>query len=234
MAKREHYLIVDTETTINDRVYDYAAVVTDRKGRIYTQCAIIVAESRDETLFYREDLPRGEMWSRQYAEEKRQGYAAMLDAGTRSMASVNAINRWLERARAEYNPMLTAYNLAFDMGKCRNTGIDLDMFSNRFCLWGLSFAMIAKTKEYKQFILDNHYFKPPTKHGNMSYYTNAEKMAEFVAGVTEPEPHTALEDITGYELPILKSLVNRKGWKKQTKTKFNWREIQVKNHFKIA
>jgi len=234
MSKREHYLIVDTETTINDRVYDFAAVITDRKGRIYNQCAVIIAESRDETLFHRTDIPQHEIWSRRYAEEKRQGYAAMLAAGTRTMASVNAVNRWLEKAKAHCSPMLTAYNLNFDMAKCRNTGIDLDMFPDRFCLWNLAYSMIARTKEYRQFVLENHLFRPPTKQGNMSYYTKAETVARFITGIADAEPHTALEDIIGYELPILTALTNRKGWKKNLTESFDWRKLQVKDHFKVA
>jgi hypothetical protein len=71
----------------------------------------------------------------------------------------------------------------------------------------------------------------------MSYRTNAETMARFVLG--DPgipdEPHTALEDVIDYELPILRAVV--KGNKREkwlNPTPWNWRELQVKNHFKPA
>ena len=33
MAKKDHYLIIDSETTVKDHVVDFGAVVTDKKGR---------------------------------------------------------------------------------------------------------------------------------------------------------------------------------------------------------
>ena len=142
-----------------------------------------------------------------------------------------AINRWLERVKIEYAPILTAYNLGFDLGKARNTGIDLDMFPERFCLWYLATAMIASTKNYKNFALSNHYFGSRTELGNMSYRTNAECMAHFVKGFFETEPHTAIEDAMHFELPILQSLVNRKGWKKKIGECYDWRNHQLRDHF---
>jgi hypothetical protein len=50
MAKKEYFIIVDTETTINDKVFDFAAIVVDRKGEIYHSLACIVNESANEEL----------------------------------------------------------------------------------------------------------------------------------------------------------------------------------------
>ena len=52
MAKKQFFLIVDIESTINDKVFDFAAVVVDRKGEIFTQCAVVVHEFIEESLFY--------------------------------------------------------------------------------------------------------------------------------------------------------------------------------------
>ena len=141
----------------------------------------------------------------------------------------------MAKAKAQYDPYLTAYNLAFDVGKCENTCIDLTIFDKRFCLWYASVTRWAKSKKYRQFILDNHAFISPTDLGNMSYRTNAETMARFVLG--EPgypdEPHTALEDVIDYELPILRAVVKGKSKKIWSNPEqWNWRDLQVKNHFK--
>ena len=42
MSKKQYFLIVDTETTQNNLVADFGAVIVDRKGKIITQCAVMV------------------------------------------------------------------------------------------------------------------------------------------------------------------------------------------------
>ena len=152
------------------------------------------------------------------------------------IASVGAINRWLDKVKATYSPYLTAYNLAFDQDKCGNTGIDLAQFeeNKRFCLWHAAFNKWAGTKAYKNFALSVHAFNPPTDLGNMSYKTNAEVMARFVLGNPQlpDEPHTALEDAKFYELPILLRLLattKKRAW--LNPEPFNWRKVQVRDHF---
>jgi hypothetical protein len=159
----------------------------------------------------------------------------MLADGRRMLASVAAINKWLARAQQQFNPVLTAYNLAFDASKCDNSGIDLALFQRKFCLWHHSANKWAKTKAYRQFILDSHCFNKPTKHGNMTYHTNAEIMARFVLNnpTLEDEPHTALEDARDYELPILQALIKNISTKQllETVAGYNWRDYQVKDWF---
>lgn len=229
MAKKQYFLIVDTETTITDKVFDFGAIVCDRNGNIVNSCSIIVSDFAADDLFY--DKNATGLWSRQYAESKKAKYNEMLNNGNRMMASVNAVNRWLEKVNAKYNPTLTAYNIAFDRSKCANTGIDLSIFSNSFCLWHLACAVYSKTKQYKQFILDNHYFGNRTEKGNMSYKTNAEIMAHFVTGQYSEEPHTAIEDARYYELPIMVSILKKKNWKDKLGYAYNWRDYQLKDNF---
>lgn len=229
MAKKQYFMIVDTETTINDTVFDFAAVICDRQGNIVNKCAIIVRDQMDADLFY--DKTCKGIWSQDNAKAKKAKYIAMAENGTRMIASVNAVNRWLEKANAQYNPILTAYNIAFDRNKCANTGIDLSIFNQSFCLWHLACAVYAKTKAYKQFILDNHYIGNRTDKGNMTYKTNAEIMAHFVTGQYSEEPHTALEDAQYYELPIMVSILKKKGWKDKIGTAYNWKDYQVKDNF---
>ena len=236
---RKHYfLVVDTETTMTEKVADFAATVSDRKGNIVNQCAVLVRGIYDapleHPLFYNEGC--GELWNRASLESRYATYENMLNTGSRMLATVSAVNNWLMLALAHYQPILTAYNLPFDVSKCRNTGINLEPFSDRFCLWSASVTVYAGTKRYKQFILDNHLFKPVTKLGNMSYPTGAEPMTRFILGNVEipDEPHTALEDILGYEKPILDKLLKKKSvkWLLSEPTAYNWRSFQVKDHFK--
>lgn len=236
MAKKDYFLIVDTETTQDQKVADFGAVVVDRKGRIYTQCAVLVdgifTDMENHPLFFTDD--NDAVWGRATVDKRYTKYNNMVAQGSRMIASVNAINLWLAKAIGKYNPILTAYNLSFDVHKCSNTGIDLTGFEQRFCLWYASQDKWATTKAYREFILENHYFNKPTKLGNMTYQTNAEVMARFVTGQMLPdEPHTALEDVIDYELPILARLVKiTKKSQYLNPTAYDWNKLQVRDWFK--
>lgn len=232
--KKQYFLTIDTETTITDKVVDFAAVVTDRKGNIIAQCAIIVAGIyKVDELFYLKDEKPEAFWSKEYLPKKYDMYDDMLQNGLRMMAKPEAINRWLQKVKEQYNPTLTAYNLAFDVDKMRNTGIDCDMFESKFCLWNSAKYWIATTKKYKAFCLANHYFTNRTDYGNMTIKTNAEVMTHFVNGNDIPEPHTALEDILDYEIPILNHLLRTKSTRKvMNYESVGWKALQVKNHYK--
>lgn len=238
MSKKAYIITVDTETTLDGLTADFSAVISDRKGNVVAQCAVLVRgiyDSPDEhPLFYNESI--GGLWAQESLNRRYQAYQAMLENGSRMLASIHAVNNWLMMAKAQYDPILTAYNLPFDVDKCRNTGINLDVFYRRFCLWSACVTAYGTSKKYRQFIIDNHLFKPVTKYGNMSYPTNAETMARFILGDVQlpNEPHTALEDILGYEKPILDKLLRSKSikWLLTEPMPYNWREFQVKDHFK--
>jgi|TARA_R110000744_G_scaffold85884_1_gene167815 hypothetical protein len=237
MMKKDIYLLIDTETTTNNLVVDFGAIVVNRKGEILHQCAILINGIFGVSSLWYDTTNSTGIWSKQGTDKRMTKYNTMLDNGSRMIASVNGINRWLERVKGKYNPILTAYNLPFDMNKCDNTGIDLTMFDQRFDLWTASFNRWALTNKYKNFALENHAFNNRTQLGNMTYQTNAEIMAKFITQENlEDEPHTALEDLIGYELPILNKLIN-------TTTKedfmnpsqgFDWRKVQLKDNFKSA
>jgi hypothetical protein len=240
MASKDFFLIVDTETTIGDKVADFGAIITDRKGKIHAQAGVLIREffldRANYPLFH--DNSIDPLWGARNLPKRYAEYDAMLSDGRRMLASVPALNRWLARAKTQYNPVLTAYNLAFDKSKCSNSGIDLDLFDRRFCLWHHSANKWAKTKAFRQFALDSHCFNKPTKLGNMTYLTNAEVMARFILDdpTLEDEPHTALEDARDYELPILLALIKKQSTKKllEQVPGYNWREFQVKDWFKAA
>lgn len=230
MAKKQFFLIVDTETTIADHVADFGAVICDKQGKVYAECGVLVAEFyKTEKLFH--DAAACDIWGFAGLHKREENYKQMLESGSRMLSSINAINRWLLLAVAKYNPELTAYNLAFDVSKCANSGIDLSVFEKRFCLWHSAAAHFADSKAYKNFVMANHAFNAPTKFGNMSYKTNAEVMAAFVQdGAMIDEPHTALEDAKLFELPILKAIVSRAKWREKSKA-YSWRDYQVREHF---
>jgi len=246
MAKKDYFLLLDTETTqqfkateereeIPAYVADFGAVIVDRKGKEYARCAVMVAGIFGEfPLFYTSNLEDA-VFGKHTLDRRNEKYAEMLDTGQRMLASVNAINRWLENVKGKYDPYLTAYNLSFDTGKCLNTEIDLTIFDKKFCLMKAAQDKWAHKKDYLQMVLETHSFNNRTKFGNMSFQTKAEIMARYV--LNEPdlpdEPHCALEDVLYYELPILTKLVNStKKEKWLNPTGITWRKQQIKDFFK--
>lgn len=229
MAKKQYFAILDTETTIQDTVADFAIIICDREGKIYNQCAVLVNGNYGNfELFH--DKAANDIWGYAGLEKRKANYVKMLDNGSRMLASVNAINTWIAKAIGQYNPSLTAYNLAFDKSKCANTGIDLSGFADSFCLWQAAVGNICGSKLFKQFALENHAFNNVTQFGNMTMQTNAEIVCGFIKGETIDEPHTALEDARDFELPILTQVIKKSKWKEKI-TPYNWRAFQVKDHF---
>ena len=228
--KKQYFLTVDVESTMQDMAADYAAVISDKQGNVITQCAVLVkGVFGEQDLFY--DKTATNIWAKSNLAKRQEAYEKMLNEGIRQLASVNAINKWLEKANAQFNPILTAYNLPFDARIMNNSGIKHSIFTNRFCLWQMAIGHYANTKNYKEFILKNHLFNNVTTKQNCTYKTNAEVMASFLSGYMLPdEPHTALEDIIDYELPILNSIIKRRNWREKEKP-YNWRDYQVKSHF---
>lgn len=229
MAKKQFFAICDTETTMENTVADFAIIIVDREGKIYNQCAVMVKDHYGKfELFH--DKAANDIWGYAGLERRKAAYVEMLNSGKRMLASVNAVNKWIDQAIGKYNPALTAYNLAFDADKCEKTGIDLTGFSSRFCLWQAAVGNICETKKYRQFVLDNHGFNKPTEQGNMTLKTNAEIVCGFITGELKDEPHTSLEDARDFELPILTEILKKKQWREKI-TPYNWRNFQVKNHF---
>lgn len=229
MAKKQFFAILDTETTMQNTVADLGIIIVDREGKIFNQCAILV-NGHYGTFELFHDKAANDIWGYDGLRKREQQYIKMLDSGTRMLASVNAANKWINQAIGKYNPILTAYNLAFDLDKCEKTGIDLSGFTDKFCLWQASVGNICNTKQFKQFALENHAFNNATQFGNMTVKTNAEIVAGFISGEFKTEPHTALEDARDFELPILTEVIKKRKWREKI-TPYNWREFQVKNHF---
>lgn len=238
MTKKAYFLLIDTETTNDSLVADFGAMVLDRKGRVYNQCGILVRgvyTDRASHPLYHSTETGESIWCMNRLNARYDAYERMVESGSRMVASVNAINAWLAKCAAQYQPILTAYNLAFDRKHCSNTGIDLTLFNRQFCLMKAAQTAYARTKQYKRFVLARHRFRPVTSFGNMCYRTDAESMAEFCTeSEMEPEPHTALEDCAFYEAPILNRLTRTKSvkWLLQDHAGVDWRDLQVRDNFK--
>ena len=238
MSEKIHIATVDIESSKSDKVVDFAMVISDRKGNNITQCAVLINgifnDAENHPLFYYSD-PNG-IWDKAGLDARYDNYMTMLHDGRRSLASVNAVNKWINRVITQYNPVLTAYNLKFDKRLCQQSGIDLSGFKSEFCLWDAAYTILVKTKKFRRFILENHYFKSPSKCGYMTWLTTAEIVTRYVLNdpMLDAEPHTALEDILEHEIYILNYLLARKSVKKliSESVSYDWRQIQVKDWFK--
>jgi len=198
---RHYYLIVDTETTKRNTVADFGAVIVTKQGEIVEQFgAMVLGHFGKLPLFADPTAADSEIWSEQSAQRREKDYYEMLESGARSISSAALINIWLAGINARYNPTLTAYNISFDVGKCRNTRINLGIFKQRFCLMKAAKRKIGVLADYQAFCYDNNLLTAKMKRPQMT----ADSMAKYIAGGSlEDEPHTALEDARDYEAMIL-------------------------------
>ena len=203
---KHFYLIVDTETTAgrNSTVADFGAVLVSKQGEIVERHgSLVLGHFGKLPLFSDPTAPDSALWSEQSAQRREKDYYSMLESGERSIVSVAGINQWLSRINAQYSPVVTAYNLAFDLGKCRNTRISLGIFAQSFCLMKAAKKQIGTLAEYHEFCFDNDFLTAKLRRPSMT----AETMARFILGAIEDEPHTALEDAQFYEAPILHKIL---------------------------
>ena len=202
---RHYYLIVDTETTQRGTVADFGAVLITKQGEIIERFgAMVLNHFGSLPLFSDPTAPDSALWSEQSAKRREKDYYSMLDSGERSISSVGLINQWLTGINARYAPVLTAYNIAFDLGKCRNTRIDLGIFAQSFCLMKAAKRQIGTLAEYHEFCNANGLLTAKLRNPSMT----ADTMAKFIFGTSlEDEPHTALEDAQFYEAPILTKIL---------------------------
>jgi len=204
---KHFYLIVDTETTKKQTVADFGAVIVTKQGEIVEQVGHLVNGHFGKFPLFSDPLADPDLfWSEQSAQRRLKDYDQMVEDGHRSIAGVGLINQWLVRVNAQYAPVLTAYQLSFDLGKCRNTRINLGIFAERFCLMKAAKRKIGVLAEYHQFCIDRGLMTEGGKGliKNPKPQMTADAMAKFILGDSlEDEPHTALEDARDYEAAIL-------------------------------
>lgn len=235
MGKKKFFLIVDTETTQSGMVADFGAVVCDKQGVIHHDAGVLIGDffsDREQHPLFHIYGDKNDVFSKASLPARYERYEQMLQDGRRVLASVGAVNRWLVKVRLKYNPTVTAYNWAFDREKLANSGIDMSLFENSFCLWHAAVAKYGRTKAFREFVLANHHFGARTKCGNMTMRTNAEAMAAFITGNSDIEPHTALEDARDFERPILaRILQTTRPADYMNPPPYNWRHWQLRDHF---
>ena len=202
---RHYYLIVDTETTQRGTVADFGAVIVTKQGEIVEQSgAMVLGHFGKLPLFSDPNADADAFWSEQSAYRRAKNYDAMLESGERSISSPALINQWLAGIKARYNPTLTAYNLAFDLGKCRNTRINLGIFGSRFCLMKSAKRKIGVLASYQDFCKARGLLTAKLKKPSMTADAMAKDIADTeYSGSLADEPHTALEDARDYEAMIL-------------------------------
>ena len=191
---RHYYLIVDVETTGDQRVADFGAVVVDRKGNVVASIGVLVEGVFGDVDFH---------WALGNPKHTMKKYRGMLANGKRAIASAAYINQWLAEVQRTYSPVLTAYNIGFDWGKCRNTDIDLSIFDKRFDLMMAAKTVIVSTPEYETAAYQNDWL---TAGGKLS--SKADHVARFLDSTLPEEPHTALEDARDYEAVILHAIIH--------------------------
>ena len=202
---KHFYLIVDTETTTKQTVADFGAVIVTKQGEIVERFgAMVLGHFGKLPLFSDPSAEDSELWSEQSAKRREKDYYSMLDTGERSIASPALINQWLVRVNAQYSPVVTAYNLAFDLGKCRNTRISLGIFAQSFCLMKAAKKQLGTLAEYHAFCNEHGFLTAKLRRPSMT----ADTMAKFILGLDlQDEPHSALEDAQFYEAPILTKIL---------------------------
>lgn len=212
-SMQHFYLIVDSETSKSGKVADMGACLVNRQGDMLEQFGCMVSGVFGKLeLFSDPSAKDSEFWSEQSAVRRTKKYYEMIESGERSIASPALINNWLRGIKNRYNPVVTAYNYSFDLSHCRQTGIQLGIFENSFCLM----------KAAKAHIVDETYMNFCHKHNLLTKKlrkpsTTADTMSKFLLGIDlADEPHTSLEDARDHEAPILKHLiVNKKLTRKQ-------------------
>jgi hypothetical protein len=202
---KHFYLVVDTETTKRGTVADFGAVLMTKQGEIIEQFgAMVLGHFGKMPLFSDPAADPAAFWSEQSAQRRAKNYDDMLESGERSISSVGLINQWLSGINARYSPVLTAYNIAFDLGKCRNTRINLGIFNQKFCLMKAAKRKIGALAEYHEFCQTNGFLTAKRRDPSMT----ADTMAKFILGLDlADEPHQALEDARDYEAPILTKIL---------------------------
>ena len=202
---KHFYLVVDTETTKRGTVADFGAVLMTKQGEIIEQFgAMVLGHFGKMPLFSDPAADPAAFWSEQSAQRRAKNYDDMLESGERSISSVGLINQWLAGINARYSPVLTAYNIAFDLGKCRNTRINLGIFNQKFCLMKAAKRKIGTLAEYHEFCQTNGFLTAKRRDPSMT----ADTMAKFILGLDlADEPHQALEDARDYEAPILTKIL---------------------------
>lgn len=200
---KKFYMVLDCETVADARVpYDVAWIIVDREGNVYERFNGLAAEIlQNETLRY---LVKRDSFS------KRKASFYLDDTPAEIMP--------FERIACEcgyhchiYNPVVVAYNAAFDikvLNDYANVLFGVDFFPadvEVWDLWNMALNTVCDSKNYVRWCIDAGFI---TEKGNIS--CSAEAVFSYLTRTADfQEEHTALADCE-IEAQILQSVFNRK------------------------
>ena len=199
---KKFYMVLDTETVADARVpYDVAWVIVDREGNIYERFNGLCAEVlQNETLRY---LVRKDSFSKRKA-------AFYLDEEHAPIMPFERIFCEYEYHKHVYNPVVVAYNAAFDIKVLNDYAkvlLDCSFFNDAeiWDLWNMALNTICDSSNYVRWCIDNGFI---TEKGNIS--CSAESVYSYLfSDANFVEEHTALSDCE-IEAKILQKVFDRK------------------------
>jgi hypothetical protein len=190
MARKNVYMVFDTETTTHEHIaYDVGYVIADKHGRITDYYQAVVEE-----VITSPEAMRGAFYHRKVYEK----YIPMLSTGETSVQTWQTIFSRMEQAMEEHRVSVVAsYNLAFDarvmrtMQSAFGTGGNLLRPDTKtLCLWNLACMTKLNSNRFRN---TAEAFGWKSEKGN--YQTSAEVAYRYLAHDPDfIEEHTALSD----------------------------------------
>ena len=200
---KKFYMVLDTETVADARVpYDVAWIIVDRAGNVYERFNGLVAEVlQNETLRY---LIKRDSFSKRKA-------SFYLDEKHAPIMYFDTIKRSYLYHQEMYNPVVVAYNAAFDI-KVLNDYCKVlcneKFFSDDveiWDLWNMALNTVCDSSNYVRWCIDAGFI---TEKGNIS--CNAESVYSYLFEDADfTEEHTAFADCE-IEAKILQKVFDRK------------------------
>ena len=200
---KKFYMVLDCETVADARVpYDVAWVIVDREGQVYERFNALTAEVlQNETLRY---LVKKDSFSKRKA-------AFYLEGEPAEIMPFERIKCIYDYHAHVYNPVVVAYNAAFDIKVLNNYAqvlFDMPFFPDDaeiWDLWNMALNTICDSGNYVRWCIDAGFI---TEKGNIS--CSAEAVYSYLTTNKEfEEDHTALSDCE-IEAQILQKVFDRK------------------------
>lgn len=190
MARKNVYMVFDTETTTHEHIaYDFGFVIADKHGRIKEYYQAVVEE-----VITSPEAMRGAFYHRKVFEK----YIPMLSNGETSVQTWRTIVERMQQTMADHKVnVIASYNLAFDarvmrtMQSAFSDGASLlNPEIKTLCLWNLACMTKLNSNKFRN---TAEAFGWKSEKGN--YQTSAEVAYRYLAN--DPgfiEEHTALSD----------------------------------------
>jgi hypothetical protein len=223
IVKNAPFLIIDTETTNKERVFDIGIVLCDgNTGKIIESKGFLIQEVIDamcfdlelvrasvregnqlETLYF--DQKTADFWGLDTMPKRWEQYCTL----ERDLITINELNDML-KAYHDQGVTFTAYNDRFDKEKLANTGI-ITNYALWIDLWGMVTNTLKENKyrkKYVNFALQQIDGVKVGRYKVLSVTTSCDLVCKHLFN-TKEEPHTALEDARDYEARLLQWLLTR-------------------------